>query len=272
MPANDSSVYRYYDTVKVDIETDMIKQLSLCALCFPTILFAAQESSDKESKKLADDPTKITTKVGVSYTNNYDLDDAGVNFSASLAFDPVRKLNVRVNEDASDWRVGGSWLFDVGIVNFNFGMREFDTGAKQNNYSLGTFIPLSSFDIAPFGMQIFPMAGYTYNDGDVACEIASNQCPSDAVTSPLNADFVLVSNEAHTGYVGTFVLKPLDYGMTLIMIAAASAGSNDYSGTFVAGGLGYTFLKQHSVNAFTVRLDNSYGEDTFFGFTYNYEF
>ena len=248
----------------------MKKTLALCALLLPTQLFANSAEQNKEDSKLADDPTKVTTKIGVSYTNDFDLDDGGATFKGSLAFGPVSKINVRVNDDASDWRVGGSWLFDVGIVNFNIGKREFETGAEQTNYSVGTFVPLSVFGIEPLGMQIFPMAGYTYNDGDEACAIASEQC-SDGIISPINTDFMLVSSESHTGYVGAFVLRPLAEGVTLIMVGAGSAGSNDYSGYFAAAGLGYTFLKQHSVSAFTVRQDNSYGEDTFFGLSYTYE-
>ena len=246
-------------------------KLAICALLLPSMVFATSIEKSKEDSKLADDPTKITTKIGVSYTNDYDLEDSGATFKGSLAFGPVSKLNARVNDDASDWRVGGSWLFDVGIVNFNIGKREFETGAEQTNYSVGTFVPLSSFGIAPLGMQIFPMAGYTYNDGDAACEIASNQCGSESVISPIDSDFALVSSESHTGYVGAFVLKPLATDVTLIMVGAGSAGSNDYSGYFAAIGMGYSFLEQHSVSAFTVRQDNSYGEDTFFGFTYTYE-
>lgn len=250
----------------------MKKTLAFCALLLPTMVFATSAEKNKEDTKLADDPTKITTKIGVSYTNDYDLEDGGATFKGSLAFGPVSKLNVRVNDDATDWRVGGSWLFDAGIVNFNIGKREFETGAEQTNYSVGTFIPLSSFGYEPLGMQIFPMAGYTYNDGNEACEVASDACSSEGIISPINSDFVLVSSESHTGYVGAFVLKPLAEGVTLIMVGAGSAGSNDYSGYFVATGLGYAFLEQHSVSAFTVKQDNSYGEDTFFGLTYDYEF
>jgi len=245
--------------------------LLLPALLLPSIAFATSDQKSQEDDKLADDPTKITTKIGVSYSNDYDLDDGSATFKGSLAFGPVSKINVQINDDASDWRVGGSWLFDAGIVNFNIGKREFETGAEQTNYSVGTFVPLSSFGFAPLGMQIFPMAGYTYNDGEVACEIASNQCASESIISPINSDFVLVSSESHTAYAGAFVLKPLVENVTLIMVGAGSAGSNDYSGYFAAIGLGVTFLEQHSVSAFTVKQDNSYGEDTFFGVSYNYE-
>ncbi|MCP5922174.1 hypothetical protein NL350_27915, partial [Klebsiella pneumoniae] len=89
----------------------------------------------------------------------------------SLALDPARKLNARINSDASEWRVGGSWLFPIGIFNFNIGKNDFSNGASQTNYSVGTFLPLSYFGIEPAGFQIFPMAGYTYNTGEaVECQ------------------------------------------------------------------------------------------------------
>ena len=260
--------------INLDIYLDWYK-LSLvvfaCVLLLPALSFATSDKSNEESKKLAEDPTKVTTKLGISYSNNYDLEDEGVTFSGSLAFDPARKINVKINDDGSEWRIGGSWLFDIGIVNFNFGRREFTTGATQDNYSVGTFIPLSYFGVEPLGIQIFPMAGYTYNDGEQVCQIDSGECADDARPS-LDPDFVLVSSEAHSGYVGAFALKPITESLTLIMMTGASLGSNDYSGYWFGGGLGYTILKKHSISAFTYKIDNSYGADTAFGLSYSYEF
>jgi len=249
----------------------MKKQLTLFTLLIPTLVLAETGNVKKEDEKLAEDPTKVTTKLGVNYANNYDFNDGGVTFSGSLALDPARKINVSINEDASEWRVGGSWLFDIGIVNFNFGRREFTTGAVQDNYSVGTFLPLSYLGFEPFGIQIFPMAGYSYNDGEQACEIASGRCPDDARPS-LDPNLMLVSNSSHSGYVGAFSLKPITENLTLIMMAGGSLGSNDYSGYWFGGGLGYTILKQHSISAFTYKMDNSYGADSAFGLSYSYTF
>lgn len=127
-----------------------------------------QAATVKEAhEKLDDDPTKVTTKVGVSWSDTYDMDDSNLSFSGSMALDKAKKLNARVNSDASEWRVSGSWLFPVGIINFNFGKNEYTNGATQTNYSVGTFVPLSYFGIEPAGFQIFPMAGYTYNTGEI---------------------------------------------------------------------------------------------------------
>ncbi|WP_433977364.1 hypothetical protein [Erwinia sp. E_sp_B01_9] len=151
-----------------------INVLSLLLLLTGQVL--AQSGQVKgEKEKLDDDPTKVTTKVGASWSDNYDLDDSNLSFSGSVALDAARKLNARINSDASEWRIGGSWLFPVGIVNFNFGKNEYTNGASQTNYSVGTFIPLSYFGIEPAGFQLFPMAGYTYNTGEtLGCKTDGN--------------------------------------------------------------------------------------------------
>lgn len=248
----------------------MKQKLVVTMLLLPTLTFAGVDRKSS-AKKLSEDPTKVTTKFGINYNNNYDLNNAGLRFSGSVALDPIRKINASINEDGSDWRIGGSWLFDIGIVNFNFGRKEFTSGAKQNNYSVGTFIPLSTFGITPFGMQIFPMAGYTYNDGEVLCDRLAQECNGGRV-SPLNPDFMLVSSEAHSAYLGAFALKPLAQNLTWFMFASGSMGSNDFSGYGLGTGLGYTFNKHHSVSMFTAHMDNSYGTDTLFGFAYSYQF
>ena len=250
----------------------MIKKLALCALLLPNLAFSASDNAEAvEKSKLSEDPTKVTTKLGLNYNNSYDLDNANTSLQGSLAFDPARKINVSINSDASEWRLGGSWLFDLGIVNFNFGRREFVTGATQNNYSIGTFIPLSFFDIAPWGIQIFPMAGYSYIDGESLCAKSFTDCPDDAELS-VDPGFVLVSNESQSGYLGVFALKPITEEFTAIMLSGGSIGSNDYSGYWVGGGLGYTLMKKHSVKALTYHLDNSYGEETNFILAYSYQF
>jgi len=252
------------------LERNMKRKLAFSLLLLPAMAFA--EAGKKNAPtKLSEDPTKVTTKIGINYNNNYDLDNSGLRFSGSLALDPIRKINASITEDGNDWRVGGSWLFDIGIVNFNFGRKEFTTGAKQNSYSVGTFVPLSTFGITPFGVQIFPMAGYTYNDGEVLCEKAIQDC-SAGRENPLNPDFMFVSSEAHSGYLGAFALKPLAANLTWIMFGYGSVGSNDYSGYGAGTGLGYTLNKHHSVSAFTAHMDNSYGTDSVFGFAYSYQF
>lgn len=88
----------------------------------------------------------------MSYTNNFDFNDDNDSFSGSYALGQARKLNARINSDASEWRIGGPWFFPVGIMNFNFGKSEYTNGANQTNYSIGTFISLSHFSIQPTGI------------------------------------------------------------------------------------------------------------------------
>ncbi|EAB4666556.1 hypothetical protein IB591_001254 [Salmonella enterica] len=224
----------------------------------------AEVSTVKTSEdKQDDDPTKVTTKVGISWSDNYDFDDSNVSFSASWAFDEARKLNARVNSDASEWRVGGSWLFPIGIFNFNFGRNEFTNGASQTNYSLGTFIPLSAFGIEPAGFQIFPMAGYTYNTGD-EIQCGGGKCAESEFNGDLSPEngFVNIDASGSSGYVGVFVLKPLTINIRLLSFLAGSYGSkndegDNYKGYFGGLGIGYSLTRHQSVKAFSFVQDNN---------------
>ncbi|MGB9095560.1 hypothetical protein [Erwinia sp.] len=227
---------------------------------------AAPSSGKDASEKLDDDPTKVTSEAGVSWSNTYDLDDSNLSFSGSVALDKARKLNARINSDASEWRIGGSWLFPVGIVNFNFGKNEYSNGATQTNYSVGTFVPLSYFGFSPAGFQIFPMAGYTYNTGET---LGCNHQPDSACVSPQFADslspefgFDTITTSGSSGYLGAFTIKPLTTSLTLIGFAAGSYGSkNDrgenYHGYFGGLGLGYALNKNNSFNLYTFVMDNN---------------
>lgn len=237
------------------------------AILMTSVAQAADTSRVKENNnKLADDPTKVISKLGVSYANNYDFDDQNISFSGSIAFDQARKLNARINDDASEWRIGGSWLFPIGIVNFNFGKNEYTNGANQTNYSVGTFMPLSYFGIEPLGFQIFPMAGYTYNEGDApVCdgEVGSKCSDPDFVGTPSAENgFNMMTSSGSSGYVGAFALKSFTTELTLISFAAGSYGSKNsegenYKGAFGGIGLGYLVNKRHSFNAMTFLMNNN---------------
>lgn len=239
----------------------------VCAALLVSTMANAADGRVKDNKnKLADDPTKVISKIGVSYANNYDFDDSNVAFSGSIAFDQARKLNARINEDASEWRIGGSWLFPVGIVNFNFGKNEYTNGATQNNYSVGTFMPLSYFGIEPLGFQIFPMAGYTYNDGEaLACdgEVGSKCSNPDFVGTPSAENgFDMMTSSGSSGYVGAFALKSFTPELTLMSFAAGTYGSKNsegenYKGAFGGIGLGYLVNKRHSFNLMTFIMNNN---------------
>ncbi len=241
------------------------QSIAISSLVLVSSAFAATGTDIKDNQsKLADDPTKVVTKVGVSYANNYDFDDSNVSISGSLAFDPARKINVRLNSDASEWRVGGSWLFPIGILNFNFGKNEYTNGANQTNYSVGTFIPLSVFGVEPLGIQLFPMAGYTYNDGESPrCDGVSACSDVSFVGTPsAESGFYMADSAGSSGYVGAFGLKPLSKEFTLMGFAAGTYGSeNDagenYKGFFVGGGMSYLANKNHSFSLMTFMMDNN---------------
>lgn len=94
------------------------------------VMTKEQTTVNNNADKLADDPTKVTTKLGVSYANNFDFNDDNYSFSGSYTLGQARKLNVQTNSDASEWKIGDSWLFPVGIVNFNFGKSEYTNGVN----------------------------------------------------------------------------------------------------------------------------------------------
>ena len=237
---------------------------TIASLSVTCSAIAAKPAVQANHEKLADDPTKVITKAGISYANNYDFDDANVSFSGSLALDAARKINVRLNEDASEWRVGGSWLFPIGILNFNFGKNEYTNGANQTNYSVGTFMPLSYFGIEPAGVQLFPMAGYTYNDGESPRCTKGSKCDDIAFQGVPSAEngFYMAESAGSSGYLGTFGLKSLTPELTMMGFAAATYGSeNDegenYKGFFAGLGAGYLVNKNHSFNLMTFMMDNN---------------
>lgn len=223
--------------------------------------FAANASDvkdikDNESKDAAD-PTKIITRAGLAFV------DERWTVSGSVGLDETKMVSARVSEDADEWRIGGSWLFDFGILNFNFSRSDYDDGAYKNNYSVGTFVPLSVFGIEPYGFQIFPMAGYSYNDGEYSV---------DDVSTPEIDDFILKQATSHGMYAGAFTLKPINDSLTAMAFAGGNYGSDDYSGYWFGGGLSYKINKQNSVRAFGMKTDDDFGSDEKFGAIYTYEF
>ncbi len=248
-----------------------IKHLILLSLLSSSVSHAAS-TIKTNTKKLPDDPTRVVTELGVTYSDNYDTNSNSWSLTGSIAFDPVKKINVRINDDGSEWRIGGSWLFDLGIVNFNFGKNEFDNGNTQTNYSVGTFIPLSYFGFEPLGIQIFPTIGYNYNDGEEVCDTNSSMSKCYEATPTFDDTFMMVSTNNQSGYVGAFSLKPLTQKFTLIMATGAGKGTNDYDAWWLFGGLSYKIAEKQTLSTFTYMIDNNYGQEKRFGITYKYTF
>ncbi len=234
-------------------------------LVFTCSIFATPVLADKQSQadvsigaaeRHHEDPTKVITKLALGYNEDLTL-------SGAISLDEVRKLNANINEDGSNWKVGGSWLFKHGIVNFNIRHSEFDHGAKKDGYSIGTFIPLTSFDVKPFDIEIFPMAGLSKNEGDMAVK---NQ------DTPLEQSYVLLPTSSIGGYIGYFAFRPMTEKWTALSFGGLSKGSDDYNGHWYGVGASYKIDAHQSFNTYMFASDDDFGSDEKIGFTYSYEF
>ncbi len=213
-------------------------------------------------EKHHEDPTKIVTLVGIGYND-------GATLSGSIGLDELSMINASINDDASEWRIGGSWLLDIGIVNFNFSRVDFDDDVYKNNYSVGTFIPLSIFGYTPGGWQIFPMAGYSYNDGNQKIE---QEKPSSQINNFNTNDFILIPSTSHGGYLGAFALKPVTNDISVVGFTGGMVGSNSYSGYWGGGGLSYKISPKQSVNLFGIISEDDYGSRNDISVSYSYQF
>ncbi|RKF18029.1 hypothetical protein DBZ36_12355 [Alginatibacterium sediminis] len=216
-------------------------------------LVAAPSWADQKHQE---DPTKIVTKIGVGYNDEFSL-------SGSIGLDATRMLNARINEDASEWRLGGSWLFELGILNFNFSRSEYDDGGSKNNYSLGTYVPLSTFGIEPYGWMIFPMAGYSYNDGEFATTTSDPN---------LGLETTYIPNTSQGAYLGFFTIKPLAHEFSLMSFGGASKGTDNYGGYWLGAGLSYKINTNQSVNGYGFVSDDDFGRKQKIGLSYSYQF
>lgn len=205
-------------------------------------------------EKHHEDPTRIVTKLGVGYS-----DVASV--SGSLGLDEARMINARVNEEG-EWRLGGSWLFDIGIINFNFSRTDYDDGGHKNNYSVGTYVPLSYFGIEPAGWMVFPTAGYSYNDGELAQ-------PADDGSD----EYVMMRSTNHAGYIGMFGVRPFEgTKWSMIGLMGVGAGSGGYSSYWGGAGLSYKLNDKASFNMFGILSEDDFGTNNKLGGSFSYQF
>ncbi|WP_448211567.1 hypothetical protein [Colwellia sp. MEBiC06753] len=221
------------------------------------LTIASFPTFSEQVEKNPEDPTKVVTKLGIGYSDN----QATMSFNFGL--DEIRMLTARINDDGSEWSLGGGWLFDFGILNFNFNKNSYDGGAHNTSYNLGTFVPLSVFDFTPGGWLPFVTAGYSYNEGEVV----------DIQLPPVFPEFTaLVPISSHAFYVGGFALKPWTQQWTTMVFTGTTQGSSDFSLYFGGIGVSYRISKNHSVNAFTMMSDSSiYGSDSTYSLNYRYE-
>lgn len=229
-------------------------QFALKATGFTIVFGLLIATGVSAEEKHHEDPTRIVTKIGMGYSDTASI-------SGSVGLDEVRMLNGRIN-DNGEWRVGGSWLFDLGILNFNFSRTDYEHDSYRNNYSVGTYIPLTHFDISPAGWLLFPMAGYSYNDGEMAQ-------PSDDYED----EFVLMRSKTHGAYLGMFGVKPIaDTQWSVLSFAGGSVGSGGYSSYWGGLGLSYKINNNASFNAFGVLSEDDFGSNNKLGGSFSYQF
>ncbi|GAL10270.1 hypothetical protein JCM19233_1247 [Vibrio astriarenae] len=221
--------------------------MKLAYLLTASLIFAPTFVTAEE--KNPEDPTKIITRVGLGYSNS------SLRLSGSLGLDEARMINATITDDASEWSLGGSWLFDAGIVNFDFRKSDFGDGSESTTYSVGTYVPTEEFGFAPWGWMPFITGGYSYNDGHT-------------ITDGVKETF-----SGHSGYLGMFAIKPINDVFTGIAFAGTTQGQNSLSSYWGGGGISYRVNENNSFNAMGVAVDNSiYGSDSRIVFNYRYEF
>ncbi|WP_440876908.1 hypothetical protein [Thalassotalea sp. PLHSN55] len=230
-----------------------MKKLIISAVLLASANFAANAYAEEE--KHPDDPTKVITKLGFNYTDE-------VAISGSLALDEARKINVRTNTDASEWRIGGSWLFDFGILNFSLNRSEYDDGGNKNSYSVGTFLPINKLGVDTGKWQIFATGGFNHNKTETFQE-----------TEPeLTSEMTMIQNASNGGYLGAFALRPITDKWTFMTFGGGGMGSGGYRNAWGGAGTTYKFNNQHSMNVFGFVSDDDYGTVSKVGVSYTYEF
>jgi len=226
---------------------------------FPPL--SADEVPDKKidlivDEKNPEDPTKIVTRLGAGYNGD-------VTVNGSFGLDKARMISGYSNSDATEWRLGGSWLFEKGIVNFSFKKTQYDSGGDSISYNIGSYIPLKVFGFEPCGWQIFPSFGFNYTEGDLVASLDP--------LSPENP--LLIPFDSKGIYLGVFTLKPINDQWTLMIGLGGSYGKDDTTNIYGGTGLSYRFTKKQSLNLF-YSLSNSsqFGSNDTLGINYRFEF
>ncbi|MBC7001092.1 hypothetical protein BIZ37_00870 [Photobacterium sp. BZF1] len=222
-----------------------MKKILLAAVTIAATATAHADVTGGEEKN-AEDPTKIITRVGAGWTNS------GIRFNGSLGLDEARMINVSITDDGDEWSVGGSWLFDIGILNVDVRKSDFGDGNINTSYSAGTYLPLES---QPWGWMPFVTFGYSYNDGETT------------------EDGVKEKVRSHAGYLGMFAIKPINEKWTGIAVVGTTQGQNNYSSYWGGAGISHQLTQSQSINLVGIAVDSSlYGSDQRLNLNYRYEF
>ena len=82
-----------------------IKYLILLSILSSSVSQAAN-TTKINAKKLSDDPTRVVTELGITYSDNYDTNSSSWSLTGSIAFDPVKKSMFVLTTTA----VNGVWV------------------------------------------------------------------------------------------------------------------------------------------------------------------
>ena len=188
-----------------------------------------------KTEKHLDDPTRIMTKIGAGF-------DGDLTFKGSIGLDETRMLRGQVNADASEWQLGGSWLFENGILNAYLNGHE-----ERTTYNLGTYVSLSAMGVDTGNWMVFPMAGVNFVDGKKD------------------------NDNSAGGYLGAFAIRPINGQWSVVTYAGGSIGSNDYSSYWLGAGASYKMTEKHSVRVMASYSEDSYRTDSELSISYSYE-
>ena len=217
--------------------------------------FSLSATEQQSEEKHHEDPTKVITKFGIGYSDD-------LTFSGSIAIDQIRKINGNINTDASEWRLGGSWLFDFGILNFSVGRSEYNDGGHKETYSVGTFLPLSALGVNTGDWMVFPMAGINHTKIDLIIEEEPESLD----------DLVMMQNTNNGGYFGAMAVRPLTPFISVMAFAGGGLGSDDYRNVWTGAGASYKLNDNQALRLFGFYANDNYGNTTKVNLSYSYEF
>ncbi|GDY24849.1 hypothetical protein AHAT_07390 [Agarivorans sp. Toyoura001] len=194
------------------------------------------EERQSASEKHIEDPTQIVTRAGVGY-------DGELTVNASIGLDDSRMLRGKVNASGDDWYLGGSWLFEKGIVNLYV-----DGNTDRISYNLGTYVPLSEFGVNTGKWMVFPTGGVSVID------------PKN--TSELN----------YGGYLGGFAIRPFNEQWSLVSWLGTTVASNNYQSIWGGIGASYRINREQSIRGNVNLSNDDYGHNTTSSISYTYQF
>lgn len=197
--------------------------------------FVVSLSAPAEEKHY-EDPTRIFSRAGVGY-------DGDVTFNGAIGLDETRMLRGKMNADGSEWQLGGSWLFEKGILNFNINGHE-----ERTSYSLGTFVPLSVLGVDTGKWLVFPMGGANFVKGKKD------------------------NDDSAGAYLGGFAIRPINEQWSVLGYMGFGLGGNNYTSVWGGAGGSFKIDPKQSIKLMGSYSEDSYRTDNKLSLSYTYEF